>query len=175
MVIDAGNGIAGEALGGLLERLPLEVTRLYFEPDGTFPNHEADPLKPENVRDLQREVRARGADLGVAFDGDGDRVFFVDERGERIPADLMTAMLAEVVLGRGWLGATRGSSILYDLRSSRIVPETILAHGGRPVRGRVGHAYMKATMRQPVVVDLRNVYEPASMKELGFRYSSVGR
>jgi phosphomannomutase len=148
VVIDAGNGIAGEALGGLLERLPLEITRLYFEPDGSFPNHEADPLKPENVRDLQREVRARGADLGVAFDGDGDRVFFIDERGERVPADLMTALLAQLVLEQRLLGAGSGSAILYDLRSSRVVAETIAACGGRPVRGRVGHAYMKGTLRQ---------------------------
>jgi phosphomannomutase len=148
VVIDAGNGIAGEALNGLLERLPLEITRLYFEPDGSFPNHEADPLKPENVRDLQREVKAQGADLGVAFDGDGDRVFFIDEQGERIPADLMTALLGRLVLEHRLLGAGPGSSVLYDLRSSRIVPETILECGGRPVRGRVGHAYMKASMRE---------------------------
>jgi phosphomannomutase len=148
VVIDAGNGIAGEALGGLLARLPLEIAELYFEPDGSFPNHEADPLKPENMRDLQREVLARHADLGVAFDGDGDRVFFVDERGERIPADLMTALLAELVLQDRMLGVGPGASILYDLRSSRIVPETIAARGGRPVRGRVGHAFMKAALRQ---------------------------
>ena len=104
LVVDAGNGIAGEAVSGLLERLPLRTTRLYFEPDGTFPNHEADPLKPENLRDLQRAVLDEGADLGLAFDGDGDRAVFVDELGESIPADLMTALLADVVLERGLLG-----------------------------------------------------------------------
>ncbi len=147
-VIDAGNGIAGEAISGLLARLPLKTTRLYFEPDGDFPNHEADPLKPENLRDLQAAVLERGADLGVAFDGDGDRAVFVDERGEAIAADLMTAMLADVVLEQGLLGAGRGAKIVHDLRSSRVVAETIRARGGEPVRSRVGHAFMKESMRR---------------------------
>jgi phosphomannomutase len=147
-VVDAGNGIAGEALLGLFERLPLETTRLYFEPDGSFPNHEADPLKPENLRDLQRAVRERGADLGIAFDGDGDRAVFVDETGEAVPADLMTALFCDVILERKLLGAGPGIPILYDLRSSRIVPETLRARGAEPVRSRVGHAFMKAVMRE---------------------------
>ncbi len=146
--IDAGNGIAGEAVSGLLERLPLKTTRLYFEPDGTFPNHEADPLKPENLRDLQRAVRREGADLGVAFDGDGDRAVFVDERGEAIPADLMTALLADVVLERGLLSAGPGAVVIHDSRSSRIVAETIRARAAEPVRSRVGHAFMKEAMRR---------------------------
>ena len=148
VVVDAGNGIAGEAYAGLLDRLPLEVARLYFEPDGSFPNHEADPLKPENLEDLRREVDARGADLGIAFDGDGDRAVFVDERGEPVPADLMTALLAEVVLERGLLGAAPGARVVYDLRSSRVVPESVRRRGGEPVRSRVGHAYMKQVMRR---------------------------
>jgi len=147
-VVDAGNGIGGEALLGLFERLPLETTRLYFEPDGSFPNHEADPLKAENLRDLQRAVRERGADLGIAFDGDGDRAVFVDETGEAVPADLMTALFCDVILERKLLGAGPGIPILYDLRSSRIVPETLRARGAEPVRSRVGHAFMKAVMRE---------------------------
>jgi phosphomannomutase len=148
VVIDAGNGIAGEAIDGLLAQLPLRVTRLYFEPDGSFPNHEADPLKPENLRDLQRAVRSRAADLGVAFDGDGDRAVFVDERGDAVPADLMTALLADVVLEQGLLGAGPGAHIVHDLRSSRSVGETIRARGAVAVRSRVGHAFMKARMRE---------------------------
>jgi len=147
-VIDAGNGIAGEAYAGLLDRLPLQATRLYFEPDGSFPNHEADPLKLENLEDLQHAVRTERADLGIAFDGDGDRAVFVDETGEPIPADLMTALFCEVILERKLLGAGPGSAMLYDLRSSRIVPETLLARGAVPIRSRVGHAFMKAVMRE---------------------------
>jgi phosphomannomutase len=147
-VIDAGNGIAGEAYAGLLDRLPLDATRMYFEPDGTFPNHEADPLKLENLEDLQRAVREKRADLGIAFDGDGDRAVFVDETGAAIPADLMTALFCDVILERKLLGAGPGAAMLYDLRSSRIVPETVSARGARPIRGRVGHAFMKAVMRE---------------------------
>ena len=147
-VIDAGNGIAGEALLGLLARLPLETKRLYFEPDGTFPNHEADPLKAENLHDLQRAVKSERADLGIAFDGDGDRAVFVDETGEAIPADLMTALFSEVILERKLLGSHKGIGMLYDLRSSRVVPETMRALGAEPIRSRVGHAFMKAVMRE---------------------------
>ena len=148
VVIDAGNGIAGEAIGGLLERLPLDLTPLYFEPDGTFPNHEADPLKRENLEDLIAEVRKRGADLGVAFDGDGDRAVFVDESGEPVPGDLTTAVLVQVAFDHGLLGVERGTPIVYDVRSSRAVPEAITACGGLPVRGRVGHAFMKERIRE---------------------------
>jgi phosphomannomutase len=147
VAIDCGNGIAGEAIEGLLARLPLDVTRLYFEPDGSFPNHEANPIVLENLVDLQEAVRSSGADLGVAFDGDGDRAVFVDERAEPVPADLMTALLSSFVLDRGLLGASSTSPIVYDLRSSRVVPETVRAAGGEPVRCRVGHAFMKERMR----------------------------
>ena len=147
-VVDAGNGMAGEAYAGLLEQLPLRTTRLYFEPDGSFPNHEADPLKLENLEDVRRAVRDEGADLGVAFDGDGDRAVFVDERGEPIPADLMTALLADVVLERGLLGAGAHPKVIYDLRSSRAVPEVVRARGAEPIRSRVGHAFMKQVMRR---------------------------
>jgi len=147
-VIDAGNGIAGEANSALLDRLPLQTRRMYFEPDGSFPNHEADPLKAENLHDLQKAVLAEKADLGIAFDGDGDRAVFVDEKGEAVPADLMTALFCDVILERGLLGAGPGTPILYDLRSSRVVPETLRARGAEPVRSRVGHAFMKAIMRE---------------------------
>lgn len=147
-VIDAGNGIGGEAVEGLLEQLPLEVTRLYFEPDGSFPNHEANPLELENLADLRRKVVELGADLGIAFDGDGDRCAFVDETGEPVPADLMTALLSEVAVRHALLGAGPGATIVYDLRSSRVVPETLWALGALPVRGRVGHAFLKQTMRE---------------------------
>jgi phosphomannomutase len=147
-VIDAGNGIAGEAVDGLLEALPLEVTRLYFEPDGSFPNHEANPLDVETLADLRRKVVELGADLGVAFDGDGDRCAFVDETGEPVPADLMTALLCEAAARHGLLGVEPGTPIVYDLRSSRVVPETIRALGAVPVRGRVGHAFLKQIMRE---------------------------
>jgi phosphomannomutase len=147
-VVDAGNGIAGEALLGLFERLPLATTRLYFEPDGSFPNHEADPLKAENLEALQHAVRAERADLGIAFDGDGDRAVFVDEKGDAVPADLMTALFVEIILERGLLGAGRDAAMLYDLRSSRVVPETLRARGATAIRSRVGHAFMKAVMRE---------------------------
>ncbi|NRA02542.1 MAG: phosphomannomutase/phosphoglucomutase [Myxococcales bacterium] len=148
VVLDAGNGIAGEAIEGLLSALPLEVDRLYFEPDGSFPNHEADPLKPENLVDLQAAVGERRADLGVAFDGDGDRAVFVDERGAAVPADLMTALFVGSIFEHGLLGAKQGDPVVYDLRSSRVVAETVRSHGSEPVRCRVGHAFMKARMRE---------------------------
>jgi len=148
VAIDCGNGIAGEAIAGLLERLPLDVTELYFEPDGRFPNHEANPLLPENLEDLRRAVTEVGADLGIAFDGDGDRAVFIDSQGAAVPADLMTALLSGFVLEQGLLGAQQGSRMVYDLRSSRVVAETVRAGGGEPLRCRVGHAFMKEKMRQ---------------------------
>lgn len=148
VVIDAGNGIAGEAIEPLLAKLPLEIDRLYFEPDGSFPNHEADPLKSENLLDLERAVRQRGADLGVAFDGDGDRAVFVDERGEPVPADLTTALFARALMSRRLLGAGPGAVLVFDLRSSRVVAEEIQAAGGQPLRSRVGHAFIKLCMRE---------------------------
>jgi phosphomannomutase len=146
-VIDCGNGIVGEVLDHLLERLPLRVTRLYFEPDGSFPNHEANPIVLENLADLREAVRREGADVGIAFDGDGDRAVFVDERAEPVPADLTTGLFARFVLERGLLGTEPGSVIVYDLRSSWAVPEAVKQAGGRPLRCRVGHAFMKERMR----------------------------
>ena len=143
VAIDAGNGMGGKILPPMLERLPLEVVPLYFELDGTFPNHEANPLNPENMVDVQRTVKEKGCDLGVAFDGDADRCMFVDENGDLVPSDLITALIA----GR-LLEAHKGAHVCYDLRSSRVVAEEIRKHGGVPVMERVGHSFMKATMRR---------------------------
>jgi len=142
VAIDCGNGMAAVGLEGVLSRLPLEVERLYFEPDGTFPNHEANPLEEENLRDLVAAVRRTGAQLGVAFDGDADRAMFVDERGELVRADLVTALLAQVQLR-----AHPGAKVLYDLRSSRATAEAIREAGGQPGECRVGHSFIKAEMR----------------------------
>ena len=143
LVIDCANGMASVGLEGLLERLDLEVERLYFEPDGTFPNHEADPLKVENLKDVVEAVKRSGADLGVAFDGDGDRAVFVDDEGEPISSDLVTALLARAVLARN-----PGGLVLYDLRSSRVTAEEIEAAGGQARMCRVGHSFVKAQMRE---------------------------
>jgi phosphomannomutase len=143
VAIDCGNGMASVALEPLLERLPLDVERLYFEPDGSFPNHEADPLKLENLRDVCEAVRRTGAALGVAFDGDADRAIFVDERGEPVASDLVTALLA-----RRQLQDHPGGLVLYDLRSSRVTAEEIKAAGGRAEMCRVGHSFVKARMRE---------------------------
>jgi len=143
VAIDCGNGMAAVGLEPLLEKLPLEVERLYFEPDGTFPHHEADPLKRENLRDLIEAVRESRADFGVAFDGDADRAIFVDETGEPISSDRVTALLARPRLHR-----EPGGRVLYDLRSSRMTAEAIEAAGGVPEMCRVGHSFFKARMRE---------------------------
>jgi phosphomannomutase len=142
VAIDCGNGMAAAGLEPLLARLDLEVERLYFEPDGTFPNHEADPLKPENLRDVSAAVVRTGADFGVAFDGDADRAVFVDDTGEPVSADLITGLLA-----RDQLRKHPGGCVLYDLRSSRVTAEEIAAAGGRAEMCRVGHSFVKAQMR----------------------------
>jgi len=143
VAIDCGNGMAAVGLEPLLERLELEVERLYFEPDGTFPNHEADPLKLENLRDLVTAVHRIGADFGVAFDGDADRAVIVDDAGVPIPSDLMTGLLARRQLER-----SPGGRVLYDLRSSRATAEEIEAAGGVAEMSRVGHSFVKAQMRE---------------------------
>ena len=143
LVIDAGNGMAGYLMPPLFERIACEVVPLYFDLDGTFPNHEANPLKAENLVDLQQRVLAEKAHLGIAFDGDGDRVAFVDETGEAVACDLITALIATQVLKD-----SPGSAILYDLRSSWAVKEQIEACGGKPVMTRVGHSFIKRQMRE---------------------------
>jgi phosphomannomutase len=143
VAIDCGNGMASVGLEPVLKQLSVEVEGLYFEPDGTFPNHEADPLKLENLADVIEAVRRTGADFGVAFDGDGDRAVFVDEAGEPISSDLVTGLLA-----RRLLKQNPGGKVLYDLRSSRVVAEEIEAAGGVAAMSRVGHSFVKAQMRE---------------------------
>lgn len=142
VVIDAANGMGTIDLP-ILEAMNIELIPLYFELDGTFPNHEANPLREENLRDLMRAVREHGADLGVAFDGDADRAAFIDETGEPIGSDLMTGLVAGELLER-----EPGKAVVYDLRSSRAVAEYIQENGGVPVRERVGHSFIKATLRK---------------------------
>ncbi len=143
VAIDCANGMAGVGLDPLLERLGIEAERLYFEPDGSFPNHEANPLKAENLRDVCEAVRRSGADFGAAFDGDGDRAVFIDETGEPVAADLVTVLLARHQLRRH-----PGGRVLYDLRSSRVTAEEIEAAGGVSEMCRVGHSFVKARMRE---------------------------
>jgi len=144
VVVDAANGMGGAMLPPVLERLPqLDVVRCYFEPDGSFPNHEPNPLLPENREFIVSTTREEGADLGVAYDGDADRCFFVDDTGEFVPGDFVTALLAEAVLEK-----EPGAKVIYDVRASRAVPQTIERYGGVPLVNRVGHAYIKHRMRK---------------------------
>ena len=141
VAVDAGNGMAGYTVPKVFEGLPVDVVPLYFELDGTFPNHEANPINPENLRDLQRAVTEHGADAGLAFDGDADRCFVVDERGEIVSPSVLAALIAVRELER-----EPGAAIIHNLITSRAVPEIISEHGGRPVRTRVGHSFIKAEM-----------------------------
>jgi phosphomannomutase len=146
VVVDAGNGMAGytvpAVLGGeKLDALPLDIVPLYFELDGTFPNHEANPLEPANLVDLQKAVVAHGADIGLAFDGDADRCFVIDERGEPVSPSAVTGLIAERELAR-----YPGATIIHNLITSSAVAEIVVEHGGVPVRTRVGHSYIKGEM-----------------------------
>jgi phosphomannomutase len=143
VVIDAANGMGGVMLPPVLERLPIEATRYYFEPDGSFPNHEPNPLLPENREFIVERTMSEGADFGVAFDGDADRCFFVDDQGNFVPGDFVTALFAESVLEK-----EPRSKIIYDVRASWAVPETIEHAGGTPLINRVGHAFIKQRMRE---------------------------
>jgi phosphomannomutase len=144
VVADAANGMAGAMLPPVLERLPqLDVVRCNFELDGSFPNHEPNPLLPENREFIVAKTRDEGADLGVAYDGDADRCFFVDDTGEFVSGDFVTALLAEAVLEK-----EPGGKVIYDVRASRAVPETIEQAGGVPLVNRVGHAFIKHRMRK---------------------------
>ena len=144
IVIDAANGMAGAMLPRVLERLPqLDVVRCFFDPDGTFPNHEPNPLLPENRTFIVERTRSEGADLGVAYDGDADRCFFVDDTGEFVPGDFVTALLARAMLEKG-----SGAKVIYDVRASWAVPRTIEDAGGIPLVNRVGHAFIKERMRE---------------------------
>jgi phosphomannomutase len=143
VVVDAANGMAGVMLPPVLERVPqLDVVRCYFEPDGSFPNHEPNPLLPENREFIVAQVTEQKADLGVAYDGDADRCFFVDDTGEFVPGDFVTALLAKAVLEKA-----PGEKVIYDVRASWAVPETIEWAGGTPLVNRVGHAFIKQRMR----------------------------
>jgi phosphomannomutase len=141
VVVDAGNGMGGHTVPTVFRPLPLELTPMYFELDGNFPNHEANPIDPKNLRDLQAKVRETGADLGLAFDGDADRCFVVDERGEIVSPSVLTALIAVRELGR-----EPGSTIIHNLITSHAVPEIVREKGGTPVRTRVGHSFIKGEM-----------------------------
>ena len=143
VVVDAANGMAGHTVPSVLDVAGLRVIPLYFELDGSFPNHEANPIEPENLRDLQAAVVEHGADIGLAFDGDADRCFVVDERGEPVAPSTLTALIAVRELDRA-----HGSSIVHNLITSRAVPEIVREHGGTPIRTRVGHSFIKQTMAE---------------------------
>ena len=141
IVVDAGNGMAGYTAPAIFERLNVELIPLYFELDGTFPNHEANPIDPKNLRDLQKAVKKHNADLGLAFDGDADRCFLVDENGETVNPSDLTCLVAARELAR-----VPGSTIIYNLISSRAVLEVIEENSGKGLRSRVGHSYIKKMM-----------------------------
>ncbi|WP_226345176.1 phosphomannomutase/phosphoglucomutase [Agilicoccus flavus] len=148
VVVDAGNGMGGLSVPAVFDSLPLEVVPLYFELDGTFPNHEANPLEPENLRDLQAAVREHGADLGLAFDGDADRCFVVDERGEPVSPSVITALVAAREIAKERDRGTRPSdvTIVHNVITSHVVPEVVARSGARAVRTRVGHSFIKGEM-----------------------------
>ena len=143
VAVDAGNGMAGLTAPAVLQRLDLDVVEMYYELDGSFPNHEANPIEPANLADLQAKVRETGADIGLAFDGDADRCFLVDERGELVSPSVLTALIAARELAKH-----PGSAVIHNLITSRAVPEIVAELGGRPVRTRVGHSFIKATMAE---------------------------
>jgi phosphomannomutase len=143
LVVDGGNGMAGPMVGPLLDRLRLDVETHYWTPDGNFPDHEPNPLLEGNRRFIVERVREQGADLGIAWDGDADRCFFIDDTGTFVPGDFLTALLAESLLRKH-----PGEAILYDVRASRAVPDTVRRAGGTPYINRVGHAFFKTRMRR---------------------------
>jgi phosphomannomutase len=143
VVVDAGNGMGGLTVPVVFSDLPVDLTSMYFELDGSFPNHEANPIEPKNTRDLQAKVREVGADVGLAFDGDADRCFVVDERGEIVSPSVLTALIAVRELER-----EPGATIIHNLITSHAVPEIVREHGGVPVRTRVGHSFIKAEMAE---------------------------
>ena len=143
VAVDAGNGMAGHTVPKVFEGLPITLVPLYFELDGTFPHHEANPIDPENLRDLQRAVLDSGADIGLAFDGDADRCFVVDERGQLVSPSVLTALIAVRELAR-----EPGATVIHNLITSQAVPEIIAEQGGTAVRTRVGHSFIKARMAE---------------------------
>ena len=147
VVLDGGNGMAGPVVGPVLERLGLDLIETYWTPDGSFPDHEPNPLLPENRRLIIEKVRDTGADLGIAWDGDADRCFFIDDTGAFVDGDFMTALLAESLL-RKHPNPEHPEAVLYDVRASRAVPDTVTRAGGRAFVNRVGHAFFKTRMRR---------------------------
>jgi len=143
VVMDAGNGMASVIAPKMFDGLPIEAIEQCFELDGNFPNHDANPLKPENTVDTKERVKKEKADLGIMWDGDADRCFFVDDRGETVPSEWVAALLAEKILGKN-----KGRTVLYDVRCSRFLHETVEKNGGKPVMQRVGHAFFKENMRK---------------------------
>jgi phosphomannomutase len=143
VVVDGGNGMAGPMVGPLLERLGLDLAQAYWTPDGNFPDHEPNPMLPENREFIMREVVERKADLGIAWDGDADRCFFIDERGQFVDGDFLTALLTESLLTK-----EPGATVLYDVRASRAVADVAAQAGGRALVNRVGHAFFKTRMRE---------------------------
>ena len=143
VVLDGGNGMAGPMVGPLLDRLPVDQVQTYWTPDGNFPDHEPNPLLPENRRFIVEKVLSEGAELGIAWDGDADRCFFIDDQGVVVDGDFLTALLARQVLRK-----EPGATILYDVRASRAVPDTVEALGGKAQINRVGHAFFKIAMRE---------------------------
>lgn len=142
VVVDAGNGMAGKIFPELEPYVPFEVTEMYFELDGTFPNHVANPIEPENIKDLIHRVKQENADVGIAFDGDGDRAVLIDENGTALSGTVMTALLADYFLKKN-----RGATVLYNATCGWVVPETIEQNGGKSIRTKVGHSFIKADMR----------------------------
>jgi phosphomannomutase len=143
VVLDGGNGMAGPTVGPLLDSFPLEQERTYWEPDGEFPDHEPNPLLEENRRFIVEKVRETGADLGIAWDGDADRCFFIDDTGEFVAGDFLTTLLAEALLRK-----EPGATVLYDVRASRAVADVVEGHEGKAIVNRVGHAFFKTRMRE---------------------------
>jgi phosphomannomutase len=148
VVVDAGNGMGGHTVPTVFDGLNVRVVPLYFELDGNFPNHEANPLDPANLVDLQKRVVAEGADLGLAFDGDADRCFAVDERGEAVSPSAITGLVAARELVRAHAAGESDVAVIHNLITSRAVPELVAEHGGRAVRTRVGHSFIKQTMAE---------------------------
>ena len=143
VVLDGANGMAGTMMEPILDRLPLQAERCHFDPDGTFPHYQPNPLLEENRQFIIGEVKRTGADLGIAWDGDADRCFFIDDTGEFVPGDFITALIAESMLAKH-----PGETILYDLRASRAVPDIVARIGGTAIASRVGHAFIKHRMRK---------------------------
>lgn len=163
IVVDAGNGMAGPEIKTLFKKLPIKLTELYFKPDCRFPNHEANPIKEENLIRLKKEILNKKADLGIAFDGDADRVVFLDEKAQTIRGDLITALMAEELLKKN-----PGQKILYEVRSSQIVKEIIEKNKGRPVLGRAGHSLIKEQMRKENILFAGELSGHYFFKKFGF-------